>query len=99
MSDINQNQEGRKDQENQLQEPVRVPASATDTGNPCQDACAEIVARIKQGGIPITINATNIGQESEITGISKFIKDSRIVFNVYKKIMDEILNCGLGDLE
>jgi hypothetical protein len=103
MTDNNQNQEGkmeesRNTQEDQLQEPVRVPASAVDTGNPCQDACAEIMARIRQGGIPITINPSQIGQESEITGISKFIKDSRIIFNVYKRIMDEILNCGLGDL-
>src|SRR5437868_1182697 len=70
-----------------------------DSGNPCRDACDEILNRINGPGIPITINSTQVTENSsniEITKIRNFINDSRIVFRDYKRLMDDILNCNLG---
>ena len=90
MNDDIQNQEGNLDQ------PERVDATYSDS---CQDACDEILTRIREGGLPVTINASRVQrdpndpQSVEITAISNFIRSSRIVFNEYKKVMDDILNC------
>ena len=72
---------------------------ATDEKTPCQDACDEIVQRIRGAGIPITINTSGVVETNdnlEITKIRAFINDSRIVFRQYKQIMDDILDCNLG---
>jgi len=70
-----------------------------------RDNCEEILKIIhRNGGLPVTINASRVTGEHheeefrELKSISRFIKESRINFNTYKTLMDNILNCGSGDL-
>ena len=63
------------------------------------DNCEEILRLIyRNGGLPVTINPVHLtsghpeDEFKEIRGISRFIKESRIPFNKYKELMDEILN-------
>ncbi len=70
------------------------------------DNCEEILRLIhRNGGLPVTINASHPtsghpeDEFLEIRGISRFIKESRIPFNKYKLLMDEILNCKPGYVE
>ena len=71
MNDDIQNQEGNLDQ------PERVDATYSDS---CQDACDEILTRIREGGLPVTINASRVQrdpndpQSVEIAAISIFIR-------------------------
>jgi hypothetical protein len=86
-----------QNQPNNLEQPERV--AATGLTDSCQDACDEILTRIREGGLPVTINASRVQrdptdpQSVEINAIGDFIRSSRIVFNEYKKVMDDILNC------
>jgi hypothetical protein len=69
--------------------------------DPCRETCDEILDRINGAGIPITINQAQVRENSnnpQIIEISKFINTTRIVFREYKKIMDDILDCNLGNL-
>jgi hypothetical protein len=70
------------------------------------DNCEEILRLIYlNGGLPVTINPVHLtsghpeDEFREIRGISRFIKESRIPFNKYKELMDEILNCRPGLVE
>src|SRR3984957_21076749 len=70
------------------------------------DNCEEILRLIyRNGGLPVTINPVHLtsghpeDEFREIRGISRFIKESRIPFNKYKELMDEILNCRPGLVE
>jgi hypothetical protein len=70
---------------------------AADSTNPCREACDEILNKIKGCGIPVTVNFAPVepGCESqfvELNSITKFIEETRIDFNCYKKVMDNILN-------
>ncbi|HTD93168.1 MAG TPA: hypothetical protein VK644_05130 [Chitinophagaceae bacterium] len=99
MSDKNKKQDPLPES---LHEGDRVQPGHGDTSN---DKYEEILHLIhKNGGLPVTINPVRVKldhhdeQGHEIEGISRFIKRTRISFNSYKVIMDDILNCGLGAL-
>lgn len=101
MNDKNKNldpkQPDPKDSQNSLQKAEKVYSGLNDK-------CDEILKLIhRNGGLPVTLNPSRIRTESdgrcdEIEVVSRFIKKTRVNFNVYKKIMDDILNCGLGTL-
>jgi hypothetical protein len=68
-----------------------------------RDNCEEIIKIIQQnGGLPVTLRQAEVTSAhpehefKEIRGISRFIKESRIPFNQYKILMDEILQCKPG---
>lgn len=91
-----------KGEKPELSQAETVPPMASEGS---KDNCEEILKIIhRNGGLPVTINASRAVDEHpgdefrEIKGISRFIKESRVHFNRYKNVMDEILNCGLGDL-
>lgn len=100
MSDKNQQQDPNS---KSLQPGEKIPQS-TSEGN--MGNCDEILKIIQsRGGLPVTINPNRVPGEgfpanefNEVKGISQFIKESRIHFNIYKSLMDNILNCGLGDI-
>jgi hypothetical protein len=74
---------------------------SSDTYNPCKNACEEIMDKIRGSGIPVSVNPSLYNRDTcnvhfiEITRVSQFIRDSRIDFNCYKKVMDSILNMTL----
>lgn len=97
------NDKNQKKSPNQgpLEKGINVPPGNGDSKN---DNCEEILKIIhRNGGLPVTINASRIIEEhrgdefNEIKGISHFIKRSRIDFNVYKGLMDDILLCRPTD--
>jgi hypothetical protein len=69
------------------------------------DNCEEIIRIIQRnGGFPVTLRPPDLNAHpefefKEIRGISRFIKETRIPFNKYKQLMDEILHCRPGSIE
>jgi hypothetical protein len=99
MNDKNKKQDTKPDS---LQQGERIPP---ESARMSKDNCEEILRIIhRNGGLPVTINASRVTTDHhddefrEIKSISRFIKESRINFNSYKTLMDNILNCGSGDL-
>jgi hypothetical protein len=98
MTDKNKNQDPKpQGSQGSLQEAEKVYSGLNDK-------CDEILKLInRNGGLPVTLNPSRLRTESdgrcdEIEAVSRFIKKTRISFNTYKKIMDDILACGLGTL-
>jgi hypothetical protein len=98
MNDKNKNQDPKPQvTQGSLQEAEKVYSGLNDK-------CDEILKLIhRNGGLPVTLNPSRLRTESdgrcdEIEAVSRFIKKTRISFNTYKKIMDDILACGLGTL-
>ncbi|HXB94588.1 MAG TPA: hypothetical protein VNU70_05500, partial [Puia sp.] len=71
-----------------------------------KDNCEEILRLIHcNGGLPVSLQPAQLksafpeSEFREIRGISQFIRETRIPFNKYKELMDEILHCKLGALD